>query len=303
MQSRLCVVALLIAYVVVVARASWLEWAQADQHDSNEDGRGSEVEHMMEAVKTAFRELSSKRSTWYSKYHALATDAANNSAIITELLGISRIAMPIIWNAYIGSQLTERLQKLRPGNVRTFSPSAGHSSATQGLEMVSTDLTNHQDFTVEVILKLTEEASVGLRLMLEPEDGQELNRDDGDVLVDAHFNWQTTDSTSREVVLNDKYGGVWGPQEAVYGGPRWPSLVVGEKFQLSLIKKGECFSLFVRTGKDVYLQEPALTLPYTFCPQARRQSKMAREARRVTVVVDEDHIHAGELHLYSVLWY
>ncbi|XP_071520349.1 uncharacterized protein [Panulirus ornatus] len=303
---------LLLSSWVVVAQAGLLDVLRVDpadhqvQHDQPQTKQPSEndVQNLIEALSRNFMELRQNQSdSWYSRYDTLAKQNANNSAVVTRLLQISRVAVPIIWNAYMGNSYLETQQNVANGGLVVYSPSGG-AAAPHPLQEVRTDLLARDDFTVEVEMKLREEASVGLRLMYVRED-QAFNWEEDDILVSVLLRWHFEHGNSRELVMNNKYDGVWGPNEVIAGGKKWPSLVVGEKFVLVLKKNRECFYLHVKTGAERYQIQLSYFHFHVFCPTLQPTEAVRKEQsqQRLMVVVDEQHVRSGELEVHSIKWY
>ncbi|KAG7167155.1 Low affinity immunoglobulin epsilon Fc receptor-like [Homarus americanus] len=237
MKVTLTTVFLVIASVVAV-RARWIDFLdgveadipQADEPQQEQSDGSRDIGRMIETVDNIFKNMTEEQD----RYSSLTQDAAENTALITELLTIS---------------------------------------------------------------------SVSLRLMYEPEEGHDFNWKEDDILLSVHLQWHPELGNSGEVVINDKHSRNWGSVPTVVRGNKWPNLTVGEKFSLSVIKNKKCFKIVLLLGEERFLMIPFPLSAYVFCPQARRQSKMEQQPRKLRVVVNEFHPGAGDLDLYSIMWY
>nr|XP_027211419.1 uncharacterized protein LOC113804725 [Penaeus vannamei] len=109
-NTRWLLLLLGLAFMVTSTQAGVLSWfaedaspgeeLQADEPDSDEesDAGDSQVKRLVEAMHGSFVELATKRNTWYDRYDVLAQQAANNSRVITELLGISSVGFRLMWD-------------------------------------------------------------------------------------------------------------------------------------------------------------------------------------------------------------
>lgn len=69
----------------------------------------------------------------------------------------NRIAMPIIWTTFSANMQMLRAQKLTMGETVFYNPTAA-LPAPHPLQSLTTRLTDQDDYTVEVTLKLNAEA-------------------------------------------------------------------------------------------------------------------------------------------------
>lgn len=257
-------------------------------------------------MKGSLGELSNKRNSWYDRYDVLAQEATNHSAMIAELLVISRVAMPIIWTTVMANQLHSRRRQLEKGQEIFYVPPnvALGEPVPHPLRILPTTLTDQDDFSVEVILKTNEEANVGIRLMFEPEEGRDLDWDNDDVFFGIHLRWHFDYGNDREISLHDRYDGSFRAGEVITPASHWPNIKVGEKFGVSIVRKKNCFSAIVIIGKDLYVQEqPEEPFVHTFCPRPRRTSKMIAEPKKLWLVVNEDRQHTGQVEVHNLIWY
>lgn len=70
---------------------------------------------------------------------------------------VFRVAMPILWNAYIGKKVIKDYQLRALGNSKFFDPSR-QLPAPHPLQTVFIDFTDKDSFAVDVSLKLNAEA-------------------------------------------------------------------------------------------------------------------------------------------------
>ncbi|XP_047483510.1 uncharacterized protein LOC125035277 [Penaeus chinensis] len=315
-NARWLLLLLGLAVTVTATQAGVLSWLegeassggelQADQPNSSEeqsDDGDNQIKRLVEAMHGSFVELATKRNTWYDRYDILAQQAANNSRVITELLGISRIAMPIIWNTFMAKNIWQRTERMQHGVAQVYSP-LHDASAPHPLRSLTTSLTQDQDFAVEVILSLTTEANVGFRLMWEPEGGAAFDWAQDDILFGLHLRRFHYDG-DREVVMDDKYDGEWTPDAAFVPSEHWPDIKPGRKFKIIVMKKGSCFMALILSGEDIYVQLPKpMGYTYRFCPKPRRQAKVSEwAARPLRVVLNEDNPGRGEVRVHALTWY
>ncbi|XP_068210843.1 uncharacterized protein [Palaemon carinicauda] len=261
---------------------------------------------LLEAMKQSLGELSNKRSSWYDRYDALAMDVKDNSAMIQELLEIGRVAMPIIWTTSKIKMLHKRRERLEKGQEIFYKPPnvALGEPVPHPLRILPTELTDQDDFSIELILKTNEVANVGIRLMFEPEKGHEFDWDNDDLFLGVHLRWYFDYGNSREISLHDKYDGSFRAGEVITPASHWPDIKVGEKFGVSIVKKQNCFNVVIIIGKDLYVQEQAEE-PYVhkFCPRPRRTSKMMADPKKLWLVVNEDRPGRGQLEVHNLIWY
>ncbi|XP_042887398.1 uncharacterized protein LOC122263133 [Penaeus japonicus] len=305
-----------LTFTVTPTQAGVLNWfegdtnskdeLQADEPDSDEeqDSNGNnQIRRLVEAMHSSFVDLATKRNTWYDRYDILAQEAANNSRIVTELLGISRIAMPIIWNTFMAKNVWQRTARLQHGASQVYDPTRNRP-APHPLRSLSTSLTQDDDFAVEVILSLETEANVGFRLMWEPEDGDIFDWNQDDIFFSLHLRRFHPDN-DKEVVMNDKYDGRWTPEASRTSSEHWPPIQPGQKFEVIVMKNGPCFHVMVLAGEDIYVQIPKpMGYTHTFCPKPRRQARISQwESRPLRIVVNEDSHGSGELRVHAITWY
>ncbi|KAK4303484.1 hypothetical protein Pmani_024493 [Petrolisthes manimaculis] len=305
-------IAVFLVALVGVTKGGLLGWLEGDQPQADDPQQGPseavEVLRVVEEMSRNFLDLANQRGSWLQRYEVLANDSSRNSAFITELLGISRIALPIIWNAFSANMQMQRAHKLSLGEAVFYNPPAA-LPAPHPLQLHTTRLTDQDDYTVEITLKLNAEANIGLRMMYEPEEGHEFDWNHDDIPIAAHFRWHFKYGADREVVLTNRKGGEWSSNEYYSGTEKWPNLVVGEKFSLILVKRGRCVQLHVMKGADMYFQIPKLEPSFNYCIQVdllcniKRESKMAQLPRQLQVVVNEDEQGAGEVEVLGIAWY
>ncbi|XP_064101447.1 uncharacterized protein LOC135212050 [Macrobrachium nipponense] len=281
---------------------------QADLPQGDDRIPGSverQVYSLMEAMKESLGELSNKRNSWYDRYDVLAQKATNHSAMIAELLVISRVAMPIIWTTVMANQLLSRRKQLEKGEEIFYVPpnAALGEPVPHPLRILPTTLTDKEDFSIEVIVKTNEEANVGIRLMFEPEEGRDLDWDNDDIFFGIDLRWHNDHGNDREISLHDRYDGDFA-REVITPASHWPNINVGEKFCVSIAKKKNCFSAIVIMGKDLYVQEqPEEPFVHTFCPKPRRTSKMIADPKKLWLVVHENRQHTGQVEVHNLIWY
>ncbi|PYZ99251.1 hypothetical protein A6K26_010230 [Gammaproteobacteria bacterium 2W06] len=302
-----------LAFMVTSTQAGVLSWfaedaspgeeLQADEPDSDEesDAGDSQVKRLVEAMHGSFVELATKRNTWYDRYDVLAQQAANNSRVITELLGISRVAMPIIWNTFMAKNVWQRTEWLRHGAAQVYDP-LRDDQTPHPLRALTTSLTQDQDFTIEAILSLTTEANVGFRLMWDHDGAFDWDQDD--IFFSLHLRRFHPDN-DREVVMNDKYDGRWTSDATFVSSEYWPDIKPGQKFEVIVTKKGSCFVVLIWPGEDIYVQLPKpMGYTYRFCPKSRRQAKVSEwGGRPLRIVLNEDNPFSGEVRVHALTWY
>ncbi|XP_042225792.1 uncharacterized protein LOC121868863 isoform X2 [Homarus americanus] len=238
MKVTLTTVFLVIASVVAV-RARWIDFLdgveadipQADEPQQEQSDGSRDIGRMIETVDNIFKNMTEEQD----RYSSLTQDAAENTALITELLTISSVAMPVIWNTLMTSQTKAIHQTICQGKA-VFFHAPGDLPALHPLQDLSVGFTDQENFSLSSIMKLNEKADVSLRLMYEPEEGHDFNWKEDDILLSVHLQWHPELGNSGEVVINDKHSRNWGSVPTVVRGNKWPNLTVGEKFSLSVIK-------------------------------------------------------------------
>lgn len=292
---------------VVVSRA-WVLWPrdmpQADQpqQDQAEESSGTEVLRMVEALGRELSDMAGQEDGWLNRYRDVAQTIKENNKASEELLSISRTAAPVIWNTYIGDSIMYFMTSLwKGGGV------AGHGFSTRGdvpppppkfIFVYPTDLTVDESFAFQAVVVPTAEANVGFCAYFEPEEGEELDFDNGDILFASHIRWHFDYGNSREVAFNDRYNGVWSRPEMTIGGDQWPDFTVGEKFIISVVKNGPCFSTTIMLGRDMHNNIAKRMPTFEFCPKQARTG----DPRKLWLALNEDKTGAGEVTLHWLTW-
>lgn len=293
---------------LVAARGGVLWWGetpQADEPQTDEDG-GMEVLRMVEALSRDLQDVAGQEDVWLNRYQEVAQGMEGNDELITELLGISRMEMSIIWNAYMGNMMMDVTKMIENGGVGT--PLFNHSTTgsllpppPKFLFVYPSELTADMMFQVQAVVRTTAEANVGFCLYYAPEEGDQLDFDTGDILVGVHMRWHFDYGNSREIVLNERYNGVWSrPEVVVMSGDTWPDFQVGEKFLIAVSKLGPCFQTLVFLGRDMHVNKPFTGPQATiYCPKNPRTG----DPRKLWLAVNEDKLGANEVIVHWLTWF
>lgn len=293
---------------VVVSRA-WVLWPrempQADQpqQDQAEESSGTEVLRMVEALGRELSDMAGQEDGWLNRYRDVAQTMKENNKASEELLSISRSAAPMIWNMHMSNFMMYFLSSVwKSGGV------AGHGFSTRGdvpppppkfIFVYPTNLTVDETFVIQAVVVPTAEANVGFCAYFEPEEGEELDFDNGDILFASHIRWHFDYGNSREIAFNDRYNGVWSRPEMTVGGDQWPDFTVGEKFIISVTKTGPCFMTHIILGRDLHSNSPKnVGAGTTFCPKQPRTG----DPRKLWLALNEDKTGAGEVTLHWLTW-
>ncbi|XP_045116419.1 uncharacterized protein LOC123507558 [Portunus trituberculatus] len=298
-------VSLLCSWVVV--SRGWVLWSreapQADQPQQDEaESSGTEVLRMVEALGRELSDRAGQEDGWLSRYQDVAQAMEENNKASQELLSVSRMAVPVIWNLYMGNSIMFFMDSLwKGGGV------AGHSFSTRGqvpppppkfLFVYPTELTADDTFVIQAVVVPTAEANVGFCAYFEPEEGEELDFDNGDIFFASHIRWHFDYGNSREIVFNDRYNGEWSRPEVTVGSDQWPDFTVGEKFIISVAKMGPCLSTTIMLGRDMHSNTPKHMSTFQFCPKQPRKD----DPRKLWLTLNEDKTGAGEIQLHWLTW-
>ncbi|KAG0711457.1 hypothetical protein GWK47_020573 [Chionoecetes opilio] len=241
--------------------------ARPDQPQTDEDD-GMEVLRMVESLGHSMQEVAEQEDGWLARYQQVAEMMKENNGMSEELLSISRTAVPIIWNTFMGKTMIGVLKQIEKGGVLSPYTETLPPPPPKFIFVYPSPLTVDDKFTVQAVVRTTAEANIGFCLYFEPEEGEELDIDNGDIFFASHIRWHFDYGNSREIVFNDRYNGVWSRPEMAVGGDQWPDFEVGEKFIISVMKH-----------------------PRTVDP------------RKLTLTVNEDKRGAGEVIVHWLTWF
>ncbi|KAK8381331.1 hypothetical protein O3P69_018430 [Scylla paramamosain] len=292
---------------VAVSRA-WVLWSrelpQADQpqQDQVEESSGTEVLRMVEALGRELSDMAGQEDAWLNRYEDVAQAMKENNKASEELLSISRMAVPVIWNTFMGNYMMHFMTAVwEEGGV------AGHGFSSRGhvpppppkfVFVYPTELTADKAFVIQAMVVPTAEANLGFCAYFEPEEGDELDFDNGDIFFASHIRWHFDYGNSREIAFNDRYNGEWSRPEVTVGGDQWPDFTVGESFIISVTKMGPCFITNILLGRDSHGNTPEPMQGFTFCPKQPRTG----DPRKLWLTLNEDNAGAGEIKLRWLTW-
>ncbi|XP_076066543.1 uncharacterized protein LOC143039954 [Oratosquilla oratoria] len=267
--------------------------------EPKDDGVVSQIKRLILALKDNLGNYAFDRSAWYDRYSEVAQEAKENSEIVDELRNISRLALPIIWHNFVGSIVQQRDAFSHAGSLEFFD--TVHAPRKHPILDMRTHLTTSDDFTVEFLLSLRKEANIGLRLhLLDADVDRELDWDNDDILFSAHFRRTYHTGDEKQIVLNEKYNGDWGPNHVMYYPDTWPNIQPNEMFRVMFIKVDNCITMRVLPGEDaMYLMPMPLPYVFSFCyskdPYSSAQRRLKTNPKIILSVNEDEHYDGIEV--------
>ncbi|XP_050710405.1 uncharacterized protein LOC126995161 [Eriocheir sinensis] len=178
-------------------------------------GQGAEVLRIVQELSRDLQESANQRDSWLTRYQQIADVIKNSNDLSEELLEISNVAMPVIWNTFMAVTMGISLQQIGKGAVGSpYIPSPFPLPPPQPeyLFIFPSNLTCDDKFTVQMTVIPTAEANVGFRLHFAPPDGEPLDFENGDLFFSFHLRWHFDYGPSKEIAFNDRYNGEWSAQ-------------------------------------------------------------------------------------------
>lgn len=203
------------------------------------DGRPDAIEEIIGSIRSSFGTLSSKRDQWFQNYSRMRKLTDTDQENLTELLLVSKLAIPMIWHLYTSEVASQKKRHKKLVNEELARSLPYHRSFSS----------EYPFFHMEMTLQLQEESDFQIELV----------RDESTKIFLLRIDYD-----DRRIVFSDQNEGET-VERYVIADDDFPAMMPGMDFRVNIQVADDCIFVSFWVG-DLSMETPMpLPAKYHWC--------------------------------------